>query len=158
MDDWATKNAVITTNPIQWPLGLGDIPLTTDSPAYDPASNAGEVTDAATLKLTSNFTFTPVGTITDGRWFANNVTKLVLGSITNITNYNGRSGQIYVTYPSVVNLGSIYPTSTWNPVSLNWRGIDDSDGSPVEYLTGTVFLITYYINEGKAVYVTNVVS
>ena len=158
LDDWATKNAFITTNPEVWPLSLDDIPETSDSPAYDPASNAGEVTDVATLKQTSNFTFTPVGTITDGRWFADNVTKLVLGSISNISAYNGRSGQIYVTYPSVVNLGSIYPTSTWNPVDLNWRGIDDTDGSPVEYLKGTVFLITYYINQGKAVYVTNVVS
>ena len=83
---------------------------------------------------------------------------MVLGTITNIANYNGRSGQIYVSYASSVKLGGIHPTNTWNPVSLNWRGLDDTDGSPVSYLQGTVFLITYYINDGKAVYVTNVVS
>ena len=155
LDAWATKNAFITTNPITWPLGLSDIPA---SGSYNAASAAGSVTDDATLKVTSNFTFTPLGSSTDSRWYSNNITNLVLGTITNIANYNGRSGQIYVSYPSQVSLGGIHPTNTWSPVSLNWRGIDDADGSPVNYLKGTVFLITYYINAGKAVYVTNVIS
>ena len=157
LDAWATKNAFITTIPITWPLGNADIPA---SGSYNSVSNAGSVTDAASLKLTSNFTFTPIGSSTDSRWSdaTTNVTNLVLGTITNIANYNGRSGQIYVSYASSVKLGGIHPTNTWNPVSLNWRGLDDADGSPVSYLQGTVFLITYYINDGKAVYVTNVVS
>ena len=157
LDAWATKNAFITTIPITWPIGNADIPA---SGSYNSVSNAGSVTDAATLKLTSNFTFTPIGSSTDSRWSdsTTNVTNLVLGTITNIANYNGRSGQIYVTYASSVKLGGIHPTNTWTPVSLNWRGLDDADGSPVSYLQGTVFLITYYINDGKAVYVTNVVS
>ena len=155
LNAWATKNAFITTNPITWPLGLSDIPA---SGSYSAASAAGSVTDADSLKKTSNFTFTPLGSSTDTRWYSGNITNLVLGTITNISSYNGRSGQIYVSYPSQVQLGGIHPTNTWAPVSLNWRGIDDTDGSPVNYLKGTVFLITYYINEGKAVYVTNVVS
>ena len=157
LEDWATKNAFITTKPEAWPLGLSAIPA---SNVYNEANNAGEVTDEETLKLTSNFQFTPVGSITDNRWYDNNttVTNIVLGNITNLADFNGRSGQIYVTYPQQVKVGSIHPSAIWTPVSLNWRGLDENDGTPVAYLTGTVFLITYYINEGKIIYVTNVVS
>ena len=65
LDDWATKNAFITTNPLTWPIGNADIPA---AGSYNSVSNAGSVTDAATLKLTSNFTFTPIGSSTDSRW------------------------------------------------------------------------------------------
>ena len=67
------------------------------------------------------------------------VTKLVLGSITDISDYNGRSGNIYVTYPSEVKLGSILPENVWEPVDLNWRSIDDVTG------------VTSYIPQGYSV-------
>ena len=102
----------------------------------------------------------PLGSITDPRWYdsSSTVTKLVLGSITDISDYNGRSGNIYVTYPSEVKLGSILPENVWEPVDLNWRSIDDTTGAPVTYLKGTQFLITYYISGGKMIYVTNVIN
>ena len=156
LDDWANKNAFITTVPADWPLALNDIPAA----ATFTVNNAGNVTDTASLQLSSNFNMIPLGSITDARWYdsASTVTKLVLGSISNISDYNGRSGNIYVTYPSEVKLGSILPENVWEPVDLNWRSIDDTTGAPVTYLKGTQFLITYYISGGKMIYVTNVIN
>ena len=96
---------------------------------------------------------TPLGSITDARWYdtSSTVTKLVLGSISNLSDYNGRSGAVYVTYPSEVKLGSILPENVWSPVDLNWRSIDDLTGQPVTYLKGTVFLVTYYISGGRII-------
>ena len=156
LDDWANKNAFITTVPADWPLALADIPAL----ASFTVNNAGNVTDTASLVISSNFNMTPLGSITDARWYdtTTTVTKLVLGSISNLSDYNGRSGAVYVTYPSEVKLGSILPENVWSPVDLNWRSIDDLTGQPVTYLKGTVFLVTYYISGGKMVYVTNVIS
>ena len=156
LDDWANKNAFITTVPADWPLALNDIPAA----ASFTVNNAGNVTDTASLQLSSNFNMIPLGSITDARWYdsASTVTKLVLGSISNISDYNGRSGNIYVTYPSEVKLGSILPENVWEPVDLNWRSIDDTTGAPVTYLKGTQFLITYYISGGKMIYVTNTIN
>ena len=156
LDDWAVKNAFITTVPADWPLALADIPAA----ATFTVNNAGQVTDEASLQLSSNFNMIPLGSITDPRWYdsSSTVTKLVLGSITDISDYNGRSGNIYVTYPSEVKLGSILPENVWEPVDLNWRSIDDTTGAPVTYLKGTQFLITYYISGGKMIYVTNVIN
>ena len=156
LDDWANKNAFITTVPADWPLALNDIPAA----ATFTVNNAGNVSDVASLQLSSNFNMIPLGSITDPRWYdsTSTVTKLVLGSISNISDYNGRSGNIYVTYPSEVKLGSILPENVWEPVDLNWRSIDDTTGAPVTYLKGTQFLITYYISGGKMIYVTNVIN
>ena len=156
LDDWAVKNAFITTVPVDWPLALNDIPA---SQTFT-VNNAGQVTDEESMQLSSNFNMIPLGSVTDSRWYdtATTVTKLVLGSITDISDYNGRSGNIYVTYPSEVKLGSILPENVWEPVDLNWRSIDDTSGAPVTYLKGTQFLITYYISGGKMIYVTNVVN
>lgn len=156
LDDWANKNAFITTVPADWPLALADIPAA----ASFTVNNAGNVTDTASLIVSSNFNMVPLGSIVDARWYDSSltVTKLVMGSISNLANYNGRSGAVYVTYPSEVKLASILPENVWEPVDLNWRSIDDTTGQPVTYLKGTVFLITYYINGGKMIYVTNVVS
>lgn len=154
--DWANKNAFITTIPIAWPLALSDIPAA----GSFTVNNAGSVSDDESLKLSSNFNLVPLGSITDSRWYnsSDGTVKLVLGSISDLSEYNGRSGQIYATYSQSVKLASILPENIWEPVALNWRGIDDATGAPVEYLEGTIFLITYYINNGKMVYVTNVVQ
>jgi len=156
LDDWANKNAFITTVPADWPLALADIPAA----AQFTVNNAGNVTDTESLIVSSNFNMVPLGSITDARWYdsSSTVTKLVMGSISNLANYNGRSGAVYVTYPSEVKLGSILPENVWEPVDLNWRSLDDLTGQPVTYLKGTIFLITYYINDGKMIYVTNVIS
>jgi len=154
--DWANKNAFITTVPITWPLLSTDIPTVA---TYNATSNAGEVTDANSLVKTSNFTFQPYDP-TDTRWYdsATSVTNAVLGGITDLVEYSGRSGQILLVYDSNVNLGGIHPTATWKPVTDTFRGVDPVTGNPVNYLTSQYFLVTYYVTNGKVVYAVNAVN
>ena len=154
--DWANKNAFITTNPINWPL------LSTDLPAagsYNAVSNAGSVLDTASLAKTSNFTFQPY-LPTDARWYdsATGVTNAAVGTITNLTDYTGRSGQFFLIYDSQVKLGGIHPSGTWRPVENTFKSIDPVSGNPVAYLTSQYFLVTYYITNGKVIYAVNAVS
>tara|TARA_R100000030_G_scaffold4066_1_gene2880 strand:- start:3415 stop:8697 length:5283 start_codon:yes stop_codon:yes gene_type:complete len=154
--DWANKNAFITTNPINWPL------LSTDLPAagsYNAVSNAGSVTDLATLAKTSNFTFQPYDPV-DARWYdsATGVTNAAVGAITNLTDYTGRSGQFFLIYDSQVKLGGIHPSGTWRPVENTFKSIDPVSGNPVAYLTSQYFLVTYYVTNGKVLYAVNAVS
>ena len=154
--DWADKNAFITTVPITWPLLSTDLPA---SGSYNAVNNAGSVTSTASLAKTSNFTFQPY-TPTDARWYdaATGVTNAAVGTITDLTEYTGRSGQLFLIYDSQVKLGGIHPSGTWRPVENTFRSIDPVTGNPVNYLTSQYFLVTYYITNNKVIYAVNAVS
>ena len=136
--------------------------LSTDLPAsgsYNAVNNAGSVTSTASLAKTSNFTFQPY-TPTDARWYdaATGVTNAAVGTITDLTEYTGRSGQLFLIYDSQVKLGGIHPSGTWRPVENTFRSIDPVTGNPVNYLTSQYFLVTYYITNNKVIYAVNAVS
>lgn len=156
LQDWADKNAFITTVPVTWPLLSTDIPA---SGSYNALNNAGSVLSTASLSLSSNFTFQPY-LPTDSRWYdsATGVTNAAVGSITNLTDYTGRSGQLFLIYDSQVKLGGIHPSATWRPVENTFRSVDPVTGNPVNYLTSQYFLVTYYITNAKIIYAVNSVS
>jgi len=154
--DWADKNAFITTVPISWPLLSTDIPT---SATYNAVNNAGVVTAAASVSLSSNFTFQPYDPV-DSRWYdaATGVTNAAVGNIGNLVDYTGRSGQLFLIYDSQVKLGGIHPSGTWRPVENTFRSVDPVTGNPVNYLTSQYFLVTYYITNNRVIYAVNAVS
>ena len=156
LQDWADKNAFITTVPITWPLLSTQIPT---AGSYNAVNNAGSVTAASSLSLSSNFTFQPYDPV-DTRWYdaATGVTNAAVGDIGDLVNYTGRSGQLFLIYDAQVKLGGIHPSGTWRPVENTFRSVDPVTGNPVNYLTSQYFLVTYYVTNGKVIYAVNAVS
>lgn len=152
LSDWANVNSLIPSIPVSW-----DVVYKTNT--FNEVSNVGDVNINNTLTKSVNFNVTGIDPI-DERWYdaVTDTLSIPLGTpIDNINNttlatYDGRAGQIYVTFPNSVKASAIIPTNIWKPVENTWTGVSQVDGSPTTYIQGDRFVISYYIASGQIIY------
>jgi hypothetical protein len=153
LSDWANVNSLIPSTPVDWVVNYK--PETT----YNNSTNVGDVDINDTLTKSVNFRVTGINPI-DERWYdaTNDTLGIPLGSPiddvnnTNLATYNGRAGQIFVTFPTAVNAAFVAPTNIWKPIDNTWTSIDQEFGNAVNYIRGTEFVVSYYITDGKIIY------
>ncbi len=158
--DWANANSLVPSVPVPWSV------VYSNATVFNEVSNVGEVDINATLTKSVNFSVTGIDT-TDERWYdaVTDTISIPLGTPsddinnTNINNYEGRAGQIYITFPSdTVKASSIIPTNIWKPVENTWTGVSQVDGSATTYLQGSKFVVSYYITGGQIIYSVSTVE
>ncbi len=157
INDWANAKSLVPSSPVNWEVTY------VSNAIFNEVSNVGRVDINLTLTKSSNFNVEGIDS-TDTRWYdpVTSTLSLPLGTPTdlinntNLNNYEGRSGQIFVNFPSSpVKVASIIPTNIWVPVENTWTGVSQVDGSATTYLQGNQFIISYYISAGKIVYTVN---
>jgi hypothetical protein len=160
ISDWANANSLVPSVPVPWTT------VYSDPTVFNEVSNVGEVDINATLTKSVNFTVTGIDT-TDERWYdaVTDTISIPLGTPaddinnTNINNYEGRAGQIYINFPAdTVKASSIIPTNIWKPVENTWTGVSQVDGSATTYLQGSKFVVSYYITGGQIIYSVSTVE
>lgn len=158
--DWANANSLVPSVPVQWIVSYSDPTV------FNEVSNVGSVNINQTLTKSVNFTVTGID-VSDVRWYdaVTDTISIPLGTPeddinnTNINNYEGRSGQIYINFPAdTVKASSIIPTNIWKPVENTWTGVSQVDGSATTYLQGSKFVVSYYITGGQIIYSVSTVE
>ena len=163
LTDWANVNSLIPSVPVSWAVvdENGDPAYVTDG--FSEVSNVGPVDINQTFKLSSNFNVSgidPLDIAGGGRWYdpVTDTTQIPLGTPTdtinntNLNTYEGRSGQIIVTYNEQVNAAAIIPTNIWKPVDNTWVGVSQVDGSATTFLRGDKFVVSYFVSGGTIIY------
>ena len=153
LTDWANVNSLIPSTPVVWTTNYKP------EGVYNNFTNTGEVDINETLTKSVNFIVEGIDPI-DERWYdvTNDTLGIPLGTPTddvnntNLATYDGRAGQIFVTFPTAVNAAFIAPTNIWKPVDNTWTSIDAEFGNPVNYIRGTKFIVSYYITNGEIIY------
>lgn len=150
--DWANVNSLIPSQPVAW-----EVVFKTNT--FNEVSNVGDVNINSTLTKSVNFAVSGIDPI-DERWYdaVTDTISIPLGTpVDNVNNttlatYDGRAGQIYITFPNSVKAAAIIPTNIWKPLENTWTGVSPVDGSPTTYIQGDKFVISYYIASGQIIY------
>ena len=152
LSDWANVNSLIPSVPVAWNTVYKTV-------TFNEVSNVGDVDINDTLTKSVNFNVTGIDPI-DERWYdaVTDTLSIPLGTPvdtvnnTTLATYDGRAGQIYVTFSSTVKAASIIPTNIWKPLENTWTGVSPVDGSPTTFIQGDRFVISYYIASGQIIY------
>jgi len=152
LSDWANVNSLIPSIPVAWNTVYKTV-------TFNEVSNVGDVDINDTLTKSVNFNVSGIDPI-DERWYdaVTDTISIPLGTPvdtvnnTTLATYDGRAGQIYISFSSTVKAASIIPTNIWKPLENTWTGVSPVDGSPTTFIQGDRFVISYYIAAGQIIY------